>query len=150
MPPFDEPSSTLAPPPRPPLTDSPWFWALAFSAMGVLAIVVIAPKYDRRQQRLEARYLGRQRVAEEIAARQAANEQHIGDESGRKDESESDPPSNWSKASAPENGRPAHPSERNGMPEQRMVPLDYLLAFAMGAMIFSGAMLWRSRRAARA
>jgi hypothetical protein len=44
------------------LTDSPWFWAFAFSAMGMLGVWAISGKYDDRQKRVEARYEARERV----------------------------------------------------------------------------------------
>lgn len=52
-------------------TDSPWFWCLAFSAMAVVGIAAIAPKFDRRQGRLEARHAGRAEAAAERARRAA-------------------------------------------------------------------------------
>jgi hypothetical protein len=45
------------------LTDSPWFWVFAFSAMGLLGVWAISGKYDDRQKRVEARYEARERIA---------------------------------------------------------------------------------------
>jgi hypothetical protein len=56
------------------LTDSPWFWGLLFSLMGLVALVIIAPKYDRRQGQIEGRYLGRGQLAVERARRAAGLE----------------------------------------------------------------------------
>jgi hypothetical protein len=53
---------------RPPVTDSPWFWVLAFSLMALLALMVIGPKYSRRQAGMELKYQARERIAEEQAA----------------------------------------------------------------------------------
>jgi hypothetical protein len=50
-----------------PLTDSPWFWVLAFSLMALLALVAIGTKYGRRQTRLELQYQARERIAERRA-----------------------------------------------------------------------------------
>lgn len=56
------------------LTDSPWFWGLLFSLMGLVALAIIAPKYDRRQGQIEGRYLGRGQLAVERARREAGLE----------------------------------------------------------------------------
>jgi hypothetical protein len=48
---------------RPPLTDSPWFWVLAFSLMAILALAAMSGKYGRRQAVLERQYQARERVA---------------------------------------------------------------------------------------
>jgi hypothetical protein len=50
------------------VTDSPWFWVLAFSLMALLALAVISGKYDRRQANIERQYQARERVAEKITA----------------------------------------------------------------------------------
>ena len=47
-----------------PITDSPWFWVLAFSLMALLALVAIGGKYGRRQTRLELQYQARERIAD--------------------------------------------------------------------------------------
>lgn len=39
-------------PPGTPLSDSPWFWLLLFSATAIFALLVVSPKYVRRQGRL--------------------------------------------------------------------------------------------------
>src|SRR4051794_9261243 len=53
-----------------PLTDSPWFWALAFSLMGLLALAVVgfSGKYQKRQAKIELQYQARERVAEKLTA----------------------------------------------------------------------------------
>jgi hypothetical protein len=51
-----------------PLTDSPWFWVLLFSLVGLLALVAMSPKYGRRQANIERQYQARERVAEKITA----------------------------------------------------------------------------------
>ena len=52
------------------ITESPWYWVLAFSLMALLALVVIGPKYGRRQSALERKYQARERIED---ARQARN-----------------------------------------------------------------------------
>ncbi len=56
--------------PRPPISDSPWFWLLTILAAAVIGAVAIAPKYARRQEAIERKFEARQ----EIARRQAAGE----------------------------------------------------------------------------
>lgn len=64
--------SDSSPPPTPPapITDSPWFWVLVFSAAGTVALAVIFPRYQARQRKLEMQYLAR----EEILRRNAEGE----------------------------------------------------------------------------
>lgn len=49
---------------RTPITDSPWFWVLVFSLMGIGALAAIGGKYGRRQAGIERQYQARERVAE--------------------------------------------------------------------------------------
>jgi hypothetical protein len=53
-----------------PFTDSPWYWALAFSLMGLLALAVVgySGKYQKRQAKIELQYQARERVAEKLTA----------------------------------------------------------------------------------
>jgi type VI protein secretion system component VasF len=53
-----------------PLTDSAWFWALAFSLMALLALAVVgfSGKYQKRQAKIELQYQARERVAEKLTA----------------------------------------------------------------------------------
>lgn len=50
-------------PARQPVSDSPWFWVLAFSLMALLATAVLGGKYGRRQAVLERQYQARERIA---------------------------------------------------------------------------------------
>lgn len=47
-----------------PITDSPWFWVLLFSMVGLIALAAISGQYAKRQTRLERQYQARERVAE--------------------------------------------------------------------------------------
>ena len=49
---------------KPPITDSPWFWVLAFSVVGLISLGAISGQYGKRQARLERQYQARERVAE--------------------------------------------------------------------------------------
>lgn len=42
--------------------ESPWFWLLVFSTMALVAVVLIGPKFMRRQARLEQKLEGRVRA----------------------------------------------------------------------------------------
>jgi hypothetical protein len=52
----------------PPVTDSPWFWLLLFSLMGIVALAAIHDKYGKRQAGIERQYQARERTAEQVAA----------------------------------------------------------------------------------
>jgi len=45
-----------------PITDSPWLWAYLFGMAALASLLLIAPKYSRRQAQLERQYEGRQRA----------------------------------------------------------------------------------------
>ena len=53
------------------VTDSPWFWGTAFSAMALVGLGLIAPKEDIRQRQIERRFLGRQEAHVERTRRAA-------------------------------------------------------------------------------
>ena len=50
------------------VTDSAWFWILAFSLMALVALAATNGKYGRRQANIERQYQARERVAEKLAA----------------------------------------------------------------------------------
>jgi hypothetical protein len=110
-----EPGSAL-----PPLTDSGWFWGLAFALVSLVGIGLIAPKFDVRQRQIEGRFLGRQRAAIERQRRAAGLEpEDLADAARDRDE--------------------AQPG--------RIVPLWTLAGAALVAAAGCGAMLARERRA---
>lgn len=49
------------------LAESPWFWLSLFGGMGILAVVVIGPKYTARIARVERMQQTRERIAIERA-----------------------------------------------------------------------------------
>lgn len=101
-----------------PMTDSGWFWATVFSAMGLVAIGLIGGKFDVRQRQVEARYLGRQKAHDERVRRAAGLDAvDLADAA----------------------------VEREVVAPGRIVPLWTLAAFAGTATAFSAAMLWRER-----
>jgi hypothetical protein len=115
---------------RPRITDSAWFWVFAFSTIGLVGVLVIGPKYDDRQKRLEARYEGRERIAARnlAAGRESGSAGDLAGQSARED------PSNQPVA------------EQHGYGRERRVPLKYLGGALFLAAIGSGYMLWRSER----
>jgi len=60
--------------PQFPITDSPWFWVLVFSLMGLGALVAIGGKYRERQSRLERQYQARERARENALSDPARRE----------------------------------------------------------------------------
>jgi hypothetical protein len=54
--------------PQSSVADSLWFYVLAFSLMALLALVVIGPKYGRRQSAMDRKYQARERIEEQRAA----------------------------------------------------------------------------------
>lgn len=111
-----------APPERPPLTDSGWFWALLFSVMSLAGIGLISPKWDWRQRQLEGRYLGREQAAIERQRRAAGLD-----------------PVDLAETAA----------DRERVAPGRIVPAWTLVALAAAATAASAGMLWRERAAPR-
>ena len=112
-------SDTPTSPRRVPVTDSPWFWVMLFSAGGVVALMLIMPRYQPRQQRLEMQY----RAREEILRRQAAGEP-AARETGQ--EGEAPPPTT----------------------SELIIPLWPLLLGCVLLMMVAAFNLWRARQTA--
>jgi hypothetical protein len=53
---------------RLPITDSPWYWVLLFSLVGLGAMALLDVKYGRRQANLERQYQTRERALENAVA----------------------------------------------------------------------------------
>ncbi len=103
-----------------PITDSPWFWLLVFSAAGLVCVLVIMPQYAKRQRRLEMQYMAR----EEILRRQAEGEP-AAREAG--EEGEAVPPAVG----------------------ELIIPIWPLASVCVAAMGLASYMLWKSRSAVR-
>jgi hypothetical protein len=109
----------MQPPTARPITDSPWFWALVFSAAGLVCVLVIMPQYEKRQRRLEMQYMAR----EEILRRQAEGEP-AAREAGQEGE-----------AAPPAVG-------------ELIIPIWPLASLCVAGMGLASYMLWKSRFAA--
>ena len=48
--------------PRGAITDSPWFWICMFACVGLMSVVVIEPKFRRREAQIESKFHMRQHV----------------------------------------------------------------------------------------
>jgi hypothetical protein len=102
----------------PPITDSPWFWVLAFAGMALAALLAIGPKYGGRQARLERVYQARERL------------------SGR-----------FNSANAPAAGTGEQPARRElASEDQTLVPLWPLALLVSCVAIVAAIMLYRGRR----
>lgn len=51
---------------RIPITDSPWYWVYLFATAGLIALVLMGPKFSARQAQLERKAQGRQRAAQAV------------------------------------------------------------------------------------
>ena len=67
--------------PRFALSESPWYWLVLFSTMGLSLLLAIDTKYSKRQARLEIRYMARQQTNQRndgvLAARNVSEERAI-------------------------------------------------------------------------
>lgn len=99
--------------------DSPWLWFGLFAAMGIIALVAVAPKYARRQGRLEQRYENRLRTQEQ---RQAA--------------------ATGATADRVANGSPARMGDARATSSLVPIALVLLAGFAVAVLLVR----WRTRR----
>jgi hypothetical protein len=102
----------------PPVTDSPWFWLLLFSLMGLGAIGAIHGKYGRRQAGIERQYQARDRVARGVAVQDVT------------------PP-------AMDQGNERTGPRPYSMPGENLIPLWPLVAAIGSVAVFSAVMLLR-------
>src|SRR5262245_10463765 len=110
---------------RPDLVDLPWFWAFAFSTVGLLFLWIIANKYDDREKRLEARSEFRERIVEQRSdGRNSRGGLTVaGDREPLTDDTT---------------------VLESGYGHQRQVPLRFLAGGLVVIVIGSGIMLWRT------
>lgn len=101
------------------VTDSPWFWGLMFSAMSLVGMAMIGPKFERRQGQIEGRFTGRQQAHMERQRRTAGL-----------------PPVDLA----------AEARDPSPSTSARIVPLWTLASLAAAATAGSAVMLWRQRR----
>lgn len=114
------------------LVDSPWFWSLIFSAIGLVGVWAISGKYDDRQKRLEARYEARERMAQKQGDRSTVSAEQV-DGAGANGEYDAD-------RSSP---------LQTGYSHKRHVPLQFLAAALLLVSLASTVMLLKHRVVAR-
>jgi hypothetical protein len=100
--------------------DSPWFWAFAFSTVGLLGVWAISGKYDDRQKRLEARYEARERIAEQARRAVQDSKHYDADDSAA--------------------------GLQSGYSQERQVPLRFLAMALLVVSAVSGFMFWRNKQ----
>ena len=52
-----------APAKKPSIIDSPWYWLYLFATAGLVALMLMGPRYSARQAQIEQKYQGRQLAA---------------------------------------------------------------------------------------
>ena len=57
-------------PPRPSITDSPWYWVYLFCTAGLIALVLAQTKFATRQAEIERKAQGRQRAAQNMSGQE--------------------------------------------------------------------------------
>jgi len=110
----------------PPITDSPWFWALLYSAVPLVFLTIMSGKYGERQSRLERQYQGRVRAAEADAPEAAAADEV---------------PALDATGDEPAEGRRPFSS-----PENMLIPLLPLILVFLAIAAFAAVMLIREQR----
>lgn len=58
--------STAPVPPRPPITESPWFWAYAFGTAALIALFFAGNKFGPRQAQIEREFQARTRATQRL------------------------------------------------------------------------------------
>jgi hypothetical protein len=64
----------MSPPEKSPITDSPWFWVLLFSAVGLILMLLFSGQISKRQARLDRQYQARDRVQEDAVGNPSRRE----------------------------------------------------------------------------
>jgi hypothetical protein len=114
------------------IAENPWFWLALFGGVGLVGIMLIAPKFGARWARVERMQETRTRIAQEKAARITAGE----------------------KATAVEQPKQPKPTDAPPEPEpyvesdfQESMPLKYLLGLMMVVMMVgtTGLLITRGR-----
>lgn len=114
------------------IAENPWFWLALFGGVGLVGIMLIAPKFGARWARVERMQETRTRIAQEKAARIAAGEAATAIER----------PQSPKTADAPPEPEPYVESDF-----QESMPLKYLLGLMMVVMMVgtTGLLITRGR-----
>ncbi len=57
------------------LTESPWYWLYLFATAGLIALIIMGPRYAGRQTQIESQSLKRQRAAMIVRGKQLPPEE---------------------------------------------------------------------------
>ena len=52
------------------ITDSVWYWVYLFCTAGLIALVLMGPRFSSRQAQIERKYQARQRAAQQMVGEQ--------------------------------------------------------------------------------
>jgi len=115
-----------------PITDSVWFFVLAFSLMALLALAVVfaSGKYGKRQATIERQFQARQRVAEGLVLDERSNAKVV-------DANKIDA------ARRTEDGPTARPYSSS---DRTLLPLWPLAVLLAASSLVAAMMLWRDIR----
>jgi len=117
------------------IAENPWFWLALFGGVGLLGVMLIAPKFGARWSRVERMQETRERVAQEKTARLAAG----GTATAVEQQNQPQPPKS---TDAPPEPEPYVESDF-----QQSMPLRYLLCLMMVVMMVgtTGLLITRGR-----
>jgi len=64
-----------------PITDSPWYWMYCFATAGLIALIMMGPRFEGRQSQIESQAIRRQQAALMLRGQEVPAEEL--DEQGR-------------------------------------------------------------------
>jgi hypothetical protein len=55
---------------RPSITESPWYWVYLFTTAGLIALLLLEPRFGARQSQIERAAQGRQRAIQNLSGKE--------------------------------------------------------------------------------